>query len=95
MAREVVDTHVKPKDGTEDYLGDHLPDAWKRADVNEKGYIEAGRVPMVMREVVADPIKGFGLQMQKEHALVQGDPKAAGILPQCAGRRGMPGGGRT
>ena len=60
MAREVVETHVKPKD-SEDYLGDHLPDAWKRADVNQKGYIEAERVPMVMREVVADPVKGFGL----------------------------------
>ena len=77
MAREVVTTHVKPTD-PESYLGDHLPDAWKRADVNQNGYIEAGRVPMVMREVVADPIKGFGLQMQKEkngQSLVQAEPK--------------------
>ena len=63
IAREVVETHVKPKEGVEKYLEDRLPQAWERADVNKTGRVEAGRIPMVLREVVADPVLGFGLQM--------------------------------
>jgi hypothetical protein len=39
--------------------------AWNRADVNKTGYVEAERIPTYVREIVGNPVTGFGLQMQK------------------------------
>ena len=47
------------------YLNDNFPKAWDRADVNRTGRIDPARAATMIREVVADPVVGFGLQLQK------------------------------
>ena len=47
------------------YLNDNFPKAWDRADVNRTGHIEPDRAATMIREVVANPLIGLGLQMQK------------------------------
>jgi hypothetical protein len=63
-----------------------MPTAWDRADVYRTGYVEALRVPVIIREIVANPLLGIGLQMQKPKpaALAQetGKPDKIEFLPR-------------
>ena len=65
LAREVVATHLK-KTGKEldDYVTHNLTEAWARWDVNQTGWVEAERIPTLLRAIINDPVAGFGLQMQ-------------------------------
>ena len=65
IAREVIQTHLK-KSGKEldDYANQHVADAWAKWDVNKTGYVEAERIPTMLRAIVGDVVAGFGLQMQ-------------------------------
>ena len=64
------------------YLNDNFPKAWDRADVNRTGRIDPARAATMIREVVADPVVGFGLQLQKgqkpKQALVAAKAKGDG-----------------
>ena len=75
LATEVVGTHMP--NAPAEYLNDNFPKAWDRADVNRTGHVDAARAATMIREVVANPVVGLGLQMQKPKqslAASKGDP---------------------
>ena len=61
IAHEVVHANAdKTSPGV--WIYERLPKTWDRADVNKTGRIDAGRVPMALRDILDnDPKLGWGL----------------------------------
>ena len=63
VAKEVVGTHMGFKgEKLDNYVNDRMSGIWPLYDVNNQGYIEADRAPVVLRRVVGDVELNNGLQ---------------------------------
>lgn len=63
VSKEVVETHMHMTGGERDsYVSGHLAKLWPHYDVNNAGYIDVERVPVLLRQMVGEVEANFGLQ---------------------------------